>query len=149
MRQIRHTGIYVNDIELMKDFYCSVFNMHVETHDVEQGPYIETVLGIDGVKVEIYKLSTTDGGMIELLKPIDMCYDCIPGKKLVDKGVMHIAFTVNELESLFGLLTEKNIFFISPPHLSKNGNVKVCFCQDPEGNYLELVEELESNNELS
>ena len=49
MRQIRHTGIFVDDLEGMKKFYCEQFNMTVSVHDTEVGDYIANLYGMGGV----------------------------------------------------------------------------------------------------
>ena len=141
---IRHTGIYVDDLERMKDFYCRYFDMTVAVHDTEGGRYSETILGVPGISIELYKLKRSDGTMIELLKPH------IPQEERKDvhsdsvthHGCMHIAFTVGNLDKVYADMLSEGINFISEPTVSPNGNAYVCFCKDPEGNYLELVQEL-------
>jgi len=39
-------------------------------------------------------------------------------------------------------MSAEEIQFLSKPTISPNRQACVCFCRDPEGNYLELVEEL-------
>ena len=144
MLLIRHTGIYVNDLEKMKGFYCRYFNMEVAVHDVEGGKYSETILGIPSISIELYKLKRSDGTMIELLKPSypqDKKED-VHSDSVVNFGCMHIAFTVENLDEMYRSMIAEGIHFISQPVVSPNGNACVCFCRDPEGNYLELVQEL-------
>lgn len=140
--QIRHTGIYVNDLELMKEFYCNHFDMAITLHTVEEGIYIDTLLGLNGASLEIYKLTASKGGMIELLK-YNKSNGALRDKETVwETGKMHIALTVNNVEEKYKELSKIGISFISDPCMAPDGNAKVCFCRDPEGNYLELVEEV-------
>lgn len=139
---IRHTGIYVKDLERMKDFYCRHFDMEVAVHDTEKGAYIEKILGIQGIRVDLYKLIRRDGTMLELLKPgiEDNCEAY--ADSMTYNGCLHIAFTVDDLRSLYEEMRTEGVEFISEPTISPNKKACVCFCRDPEGNYLELVQEL-------
>ena len=77
--------------------------------------------------------------LIEFSKPF-------PQKKirneLIDCGITHIALTVDNLDEIYIQLKKLDIKFNHEPQLSPNGKLKVAFCQDPEGNYLELIEEI-------
>lgn len=142
MLRIRHTGIYVNNMDLMKRFYCNVLGMNVVSEGDEGGFYIETLLGIPGLTVNVCKLSFPDGTMIELVKADRGSEPYMYADNVVQSGCIHIALTVEDVWSLYSKLIKKGIRFISDPLLSPDGKVNVCFCRDPEGNYLELVQEL-------
>ena len=142
MHLIRHTGIYVKDIERMKEFYCRYFDMEIAIHGTEQGDYISTILGIPGISIELYKLKRRDGTMIELLKPRIVQPEESYAPSVTCFGCVHIAFTVEDLDKVYKAMTDEGIRFISKPTVSPDGKAYVCFCQDPEGNYLELVQEL-------
>lgn len=140
---IRHTGIYVNHLERMKDFYCEHFDMEIALHAIEEGAYIDTLLGLNEASIEIYKLTAPKGGMIELLK-YNKSNDILRDKDMVwETGRMHIALTVEDVVQKYQELSQKGISFLSVPCISPDEKAKVCFCRDPEGNYLELVEEVQ------
>jgi extradiol dioxygenase family protein len=63
-------------------------------------------------------------------------------KKLTEIGCSHFALTVKEIDSLYGTLTQQGIEFVHAPQVSPNGKVKVAFCRDPDGTFIEMVEEL-------
>ena len=46
MKHIRHTGIFVDDLEIMKDFYMKHFDMQVAVYDTEEGEYISKLYGL-------------------------------------------------------------------------------------------------------
>jgi len=57
-------------------------------------------------------------------------------------GSTHMAFTVDDLDSVVAELRDNGVSFISDPvtfHLTE-GSVTVCFMRDPDGNYVELEE---------
>ena len=61
---IRHTGIVVNDLEKMANFYRHL-GFKDESRLVEKGSFIEQVVNIPLVKIEWIKLRSPDGFLIE------------------------------------------------------------------------------------
>lgn len=140
MLKLRHTGVYVQDLEKVKNFYLETFGMQVAVHAFEKSDYIDTVLGVENVELELYKLQFHDGSMLELIHRKGNADSRSQGN-VYDAGCFHMAFTVDAIEPLAEKLTQSGIAFLSKPTLSADGGAKVCFCKDPEGNFIELVEE--------
>lgn len=142
MMQMRHVGLYVHDLEMMSLFYQDVFHMLAICENVKQeDALIEDLLGQKYVKVT--KLVTEYGkhaglgDMLELLQCTKKSNTISPF--ISDSGVLHMCFSVNDIEN-----TVKDILINSGKqcteiHNMDNGN-KCCFCRDPEGNWLELIE---------
>ncbi len=105
------------------------------------GEYLQTLLGLTGARATTVKLSAPDGAMIELLH-----FTAGTGAKidtrLNDRGLTHIALTVDDLDREYARLGAENIEFISPPETSPDGGAKVAFCRGPDGEFVELVQEL-------
>jgi len=143
MIRIRHTGVYVQDMDVQKAFYEQTLGMSVKVHQVEKGAYINTLLGTDTEsEVETCKLAADDGSMIELCKINPGVGKDNNSVSLFAAGNMHIAITVKNVASEYERLRSMGLSVVSEPQLSPDGGAKVFFCQDPEGNYLELVEEV-------
>lgn len=142
MSCIRHTGIYVENLKKMKDFYCRIFGLKEFFHGTEKGMYIDTLLDAKDISLELYKLKDSGGSMLELLEQKGKKTKTSE-KKVYDTGCMHIAITVKDINDAYKRLEREKIQFLSPPCTSADGKAKVCFCQDPEGNFLELVEQLQ------
>lgn len=139
---MRHTGIYVNDLEKMRNFYCKNFGMTEIVHSMEQSLYIDTILKGQGLCIELYKLKTKDGGLLELLEVKNYNKQLRNNQDVCSLGQMHIALTVDDVNKMYNDLEQQGIEFLSQPCLSPDGYARVCFCMDPEGNYIELVEVL-------
>ena len=137
---VRHTGIYVSDIGKMKSFYAECFGLAEKSHGNEGGNYLETLLGVNNIAIENYKLCDKNGFIIELIKTEDD-YERHVFPKVCHIGCLHVAFTVSNIDKVCHFIQENGGEMISKPIFSPDGKVKVCFCRDPEGNYLELVEE--------
>lgn len=142
MHLIRHVGIYVRDFKRMKEFYCRHFGMTEQVHTWERGAYIETILNEPGIEVEVCKLCREDGSMLELLRTNRRNTAESHSEQVINYGCMHIAFTVGDAAAKYTELKEDGCIPLSSPQASPDGYARVFFCRDPEGNYLELVEEL-------
>ena len=141
IKNIRHTGIVVSDLEASLHFYRDLFGFQVTKQMEEAGDYIDNISLLRNVKVTTVKLTSPSGQMIELLK-----YHSHPAeqktREICEIGISHIAFTVDDLDMEYERLKDKGIQFNSPPQLSPDGYAKVTFCRAPEGTLIELVEVL-------
>ena len=143
---IRHTGIVVDNIEESIDFYTSNFNLVVKSNMLEQGQYIDAMLGIADVKVRTVKLSDTKGGLIELLK-FENLTQVFEGSfwRLADFGCSHVAFTVPDVELCHRQMADSGCINVSDPQTPPGNKVKVFFSQTPKkfgGVFIEIVQEL-------
>lgn len=141
VKNIRHTGIVVDNLEVSLCFYRDLLGFKVAKQMKEQGNYINNVLGLDGVEVTTVKMRAPDGGMIELLKYHSHSKKLKPDQ-IFDIGIRHIAFTVKNLNSEYEKLKAEGVCFSSSPKVSPDGYAKVAFCRAPEGTFVELVEVL-------
>lgn len=141
MTGLRHVGIVVKDIDKSIDFYTRLLDFKIKKDQVEEGQYIDTFLDIEGVKVRTVKMTSENGGMLELLK-----FESHPGYNeagyITRVGCSHVAFTISDADSLCAKLESENIRIINKPEISPDGGAKVFFCKDHDGTWLELVEEL-------
>lgn len=141
IKNIRHTGIVVSSLNKALYFYRDILGFKIKREMIESGKYIDNLSVLKGVRVKTIKMSADDGNLIELLY-----YESHPRKPInrdiCDIGYSHISFTVESLDYEYKRLKEKGIRFNAPPQYSPDGKAKVAFCCDPEGNIIELVEEL-------
>jgi len=144
----RHTGFVVDDLEQFISFYEGM-GLKLISRMTEKGDYIDSLVSLKNVKLEWAKLALPDNSVIELLK-----YHSHPFlinkpnslQKANRKGCSHIALTVSNIQQTIDYIclnggSIKNKYQISP-----DGNVKVAYCFDMEGNILEIVEIL--NNKI-
>ncbi|MBU2044101.1 MAG: VOC family protein [Candidatus Omnitrophica bacterium] len=141
VKNIRHTGIVVKNLEKSLAFYRDLLGFKVERQMEEKGGYIDKVLALEGVSVTTVKMKAPDGEMIELLEYHSHLQE-IEVDQITDIGIRHVAFTVDNLDSEYQRLKDAGIFFNSRPEVSPDGYAKVAFCRAPEGTFIELVEVL-------
>lgn len=143
MKNIRHFGIVVQDMEKSLHFYRDLLGLEIRRNMLEEGEFIDTILGLRGVKVRTVKMASANGStLVELLE-----YATHKGKerenyKIFDFGASHVAFTVEDVDREYERLKENGIRFTCSPQVSPDGKAKVTFCFDPDGVPVELVQEL-------
>lgn len=144
MTSVRHAGIVVRDLERSLWFYRDMLGLTVRAQADEHGPVLDAILGLTDVRVTTVKMAGDEGPtLVELL-----CFQqpASPPRRPFTThtpGPTHVAFTVDDLPGLWRRLTDAGIHFLAPPQRSPDGRVLVTYCQDPEGNFVELVQLVE------
>jgi len=124
-------------------FYRDLLGLKIQGTTDEDGDFIEKLLSGRNISLKTIKLSADDDATrIELIKFSKPEHIETKRNGLHNLGLTHLALTVDDLEKIYQQLMKMNIYFNCPPQISPNGKLKVVFCQDPEGNYLELIEEI-------
>jgi len=140
IKAVRHTGVVVRDLEKSVEFYC-VLGFVEDNRAIEEGSFIDTVVGLQNVKLEWVKLKAPDGYLLELLQ-----YHSHPEQKSIVKqksnqlGCSHLAFSVDDIDTVCEKIEKIDGSIVSPPALTNDKKVKVAYCHDNEGNLMEIVE---------
>ena len=143
MENIRHFGLVVLNLEKALVFYKDLLGLSIQGKTEESGDFISKMLSFENIKVKTVKLSANDNSTrIELLEFENPKVNSAKKNNLFEPGFTHISLTVKNLDELYLRLKNSNIEFNSQPTISPNGTLKVVFCKDFEGNYLELIEEI-------
>ena len=133
----------MRDLERAMNFYSGVLGLRVVRRMEEAGPFLDTILNEPGVRVSTVKLGAFNGPtLLELLYFTAPKAAISPYPSLFHSGLSHFAMTVENLALLHRTLLEKGINVLSVPVRSPDGLALVSFVRDPEGNLIELVEEL-------
>jgi lactoylglutathione lyase len=125
--KIEHIAMYVCELELMKDFYCTYFNAtaHEKYHNPKSG-------------LETYFLTFEEGARLELMTRPDMGED---HEGLWHLGYTHLAMSLGSKQAV-DELTEQLVMngcaLVSPPRITGDGYYESCI-KDPEGNQIELT----------
>lgn len=137
----RHIGIPVSNLRQVRPFYEALGFRAVVDH-YEEGPFLEKILGIAGVKIHVVKMALENHWTVELLEyhVPKSSEEPARARKINQIGSAHVAVTVDDIDKEYHRLVREGVSFISAPQNSPDGYARVAFCQDPEGNYLELVQ---------
>ena len=144
MTLIRHIGVVIANIEQSLDFYVNTLGFKISKKADESGQCIDNFLNLTDTEVTTIKMSDDNDNILELLYFSSHRDESDKNKAraLNEIGCSHFALTVNDLDDLHSNLIEKGIQFNYPPQVSDDGKVKVAFCRDPDGTFIEMVEEL-------
>ncbi len=144
----RHTGIVVADMERQLHFWRDIMGLEVAVDFWEEGEFIDTIQALSGVRLHMIKLAAPDGSVIELLK--DEAHPTAPPERniMCDRGIRHIAFTVADVEESWQTLREADCQLLGEPTTSPDGNARLFFARDPEGNLLEIVQVFEPKEQI-
>lgn len=146
MKAVRHFGIVVSNMEKSLSFYCDLLGLKPTRVMNESGPYLDNMLGLKKTEVTTAKLSANNGTTLVELLYFKSHRQKEPAKReIYSIGPTHVAFTVDDLDTLYRKLSQNGIRFNAPPQRSPDGYAKVTFCHDPDGTPVELVEVLAAN----
>lgn len=147
MNYIKHVGIYVKDLELMVGFYKKAFGLiPICENIIDTGTLYNLLYGGDNASAKITKLVTEygrqqgQGDMLELVhvEKGENIHYAKPEREVYDVGLSHISMGVENIEEVVGQIvkyggkTKTNILAINQR--------KCCFCTDPEGNVIEIIQ---------
>ena len=138
----RHTGFVVDNLEKFISFYEGM-GLKLISRMTENGDYIDNLVSLKNVKLEWAKLALPDNSVIELLKyhsHPDLINEPNYYQNANRKGCSHIALTVSNIQQTIDYICSKGGSIKNKYQISPDGNVKVSYCYDMEGNILEIVE---------
>lgn len=136
----RHAGIVVSDLQKSLEFYCEWLGFKIHKQAEESGAFVSAILGMQNADVTTVKMQAPDGNLVELLYFREPRSTRVAKLGLNDVGMTHVALTVAHVDKVYEELSARGVKFTTKPLVSPDGAAKVTFCQDPDGNYLELVE---------
>ena len=139
---VRHTGIVVSDIEPAIKFWVDLLGFKIQSDQLEEGDFIDSLLGLKNVSVRTVKLSAEDGTLIELLHFNSHKSLSKWGGNAYKTGLTHIALNVQDINYLVSTLELNGYSQFNKFQRSPNGKVKVCYLNGFEGLLIELVETL-------
>jgi len=134
-----HVGIYVTDLEEGIKFYTDVLYFDL---------MFQLVNGSDGLKIAFLKLENC---IVELLEPPTGKETLLPKEKIIEGAkstINHLAILVNDIYKAreriesFGYEFETRGIYDVPNFGSENLDLKVCFFRGPNGERIELFEEI-------
>ncbi len=138
-----HSGFVVKDINAMVEFYRDTLGLSVMREVDSVAPPEGDHTGIPGARRTLVFVGKPDGEhVLELVHFID---PPSPAGHLHrhQLGAAHICFNVSDLGELASKLKSQGIRFITDPifHEVEDGKRRgICYIQDPEGNYVELIQ---------
>jgi catechol 2,3-dioxygenase-like lactoylglutathione lyase family enzyme len=135
--------IVVADMEAVKAFFVEL-GMELEGETTVEGPWVDSTVGLEGVRADIAVLRTPDGGgCVELTKfhtppAVKAEPENAPANTL---GIRRIMFAVTELDDVVARLRGHGAEVLGEIAQYED-KYRLCFMRGPEGIIIGLAEQL-------
>lgn len=126
--KIEHIALWVNDLELMKEFYCNYFN------GVANQKYVNLIKGFSS-----YFIRFDDGARLELMHTTTLTL--LPMSTIQSHGFTHLACSVGSkqlVDELTNRLRVAGMTILGESRVTGDGYYESVIL-DPEGNQLEIT----------
>ena len=143
IQRMDHVGVVVDDLEAAISFFVEL-GMELEGEAPIEGPWVDRVNGLDGVRVDIAMMRTPDGhGRLELTKfhtPTAVSAEPAnaPGNTL---GLRTIMFAVDDIDATVAGLRARGAELVGEVAQYQD-SYRLCYARGPEGIIVALAEEL-------
>ena len=134
-----HTGFVVSDLAESVTFYRDVVGLKVVAERERDGGPITEVVGYDNAHLKIALMQMDDGHVLELIQYVRPEGESRHTNERNAQGSTHLAFSVANIEETFELMLSRGAHKLNSPVEIGDGR-KICYLQDPDGNWLELIE---------
>ncbi len=142
--------IVVNDLEAAKEFFVEL-GMELEGETTVEGEWVDSVVGLKGVRSDIVLMRTPDGhGRVELSKfhtpaAVKAVPENAPSNTL---GMRRIMFAVSDIDEVVARLQKKHGATLVGKIAQYENIYRLCFMRGPEGIIIGLAEELGKKSNL-
>jgi catechol 2,3-dioxygenase-like lactoylglutathione lyase family enzyme len=135
--------IVVDDLEAVKAFFVEL-GMELEGQATVEGPAVDRLVGLEGVRSDIAMMRTPDGqGRIELDKfHTPPAISVEPRNAPVNMlGIRRIMFAVNDIEEILARLRPHGAELVGEV-VRYEDDYRLCYVRGPEGIMVALAEQL-------
>ena len=140
---VYHTGFTVSDIERSIVFYRDVLGLKLIKRQTGTAPYLATVTGFAGVRLEAAFLQPAAGGsVLELL--LSVSHPASATDRATNRpGNAHLCFKIDDLRSACAELKRRGVALISEPTeitAGAHAGGWAVYLRDPDGFTVELYQ---------
>jgi catechol 2,3-dioxygenase-like lactoylglutathione lyase family enzyme len=138
-----HVSVVVDDLEAAIAFFVEL-GMELEGEAPIEGPWVDRVNALDGVRVDIAMMRTPDGlGKLELTKfHSPAAVEAEPKNALGNTlGLRSIMFTVDDIDAAVAGLRARGAELVGEVAQYED-SYRLCYVRGPEGVIVALAEQL-------
>jgi catechol 2,3-dioxygenase-like lactoylglutathione lyase family enzyme len=143
LQRMDNVLIVVEDLEGAKGFFAEL-GMELEGETTLEGPWVDSVVGLEGVRADIAMMRTPDGhGRVELSKfhtppAVRAEPENAPANTL---GIRRIMFAVDDVDEVVARLRRHGAELVG--EITQYEDIyRVCFLRGPEGIIIGLAQQL-------
>ena len=143
MTILNHTGFAVQDLDRSVRFYTEGLGLERYNLVHSNRPAISSVVGYDDAYLLIALLAGSDGHTLELsqyVNPPGEPSDPDSQSRRARFGAAHLCFLVSDAAAAHERLIDLGGRALNPPVEVYEG-LRACYMQDPDGNWIELIED--------
>jgi catechol 2,3-dioxygenase-like lactoylglutathione lyase family enzyme len=143
IQRLDHVGVVVDDLEAAKAFFVEL-GMELESESSVEGPWVDNVVGLDNVRVDVAFVRTPDGhGKLELTKfhnPVATTAE--PNAPANTLGLRRIMFAVEDIDDVVARLQAHGAELVGELDQYED-KYRLCYVRGPEGIIVALAEQLD------
>jgi catechol 2,3-dioxygenase-like lactoylglutathione lyase family enzyme len=143
IQRMDHVSVVVDDLEAAKAFFLEL-GMELEGEAPIEGPWVDRVNGLDGVRVDVAMMRTPDGhGRLELTKfHSPEAVSAEPENALGNTlGLRSIMFAVDDVDATLAGLRAHGAELVGAVERFQD-SYRLCYVRGPEGIIVALAEQL-------
>ena len=140
--RMEHIGVVVEDLAAAKAFFLEL-GLELEGEATVEGPSVDRINGLEGVRADIVMMQTPDGhAKLELAK-----YHSPPGPDgdrhapANTPGIRHILFAVDDVDAALAGLRAHGAELVGEVE-NYEDIYRLCYIRGPEGIIVELAERI-------
>ena len=137
--RLHHTGFVVRDVDKALAFYRDVVGLELVNRYQRTGPAIGQVVGYEEALLEIANMESNGDHILELIQYVSPPPGPRPTEERSVLGGTHLCMLVDDIDETFRNLTDNGAVGMNPPASVAPGR-RACYMQDPDGNWIELLE---------
>jgi len=143
IQRMDHVGVVVDDLEAAIAFFVEL-GMELEGEAPIEGRWVDRVVGLDGVRVDIAMMRTPDGrGRLELTKfhtpaAVSAEPENAPGNTL---GLRSVMFAVDDIDDTVARLRPHGAELLGEVAQYEN-SYRLCYLRGPAGIIVALAEQI-------
>jgi catechol 2,3-dioxygenase-like lactoylglutathione lyase family enzyme len=142
IERMDNVGIVVDDLKAAIAFFVEL-GLELEGEATVEGPSVDRVVGLDGVRSDIAMLRTPDGhGRVELSKfHAPAALSAEPNAPVNRLGVGRIMFAVDDMDAVVAGLRARGSELVGEV-VQYEDSYRLCYVRGPEGILIALAEQL-------
>jgi catechol 2,3-dioxygenase-like lactoylglutathione lyase family enzyme len=142
IQRMDNVGVVVDDLEAAVAFFVEL-GMELEGEAPVEGPWMDRVVGLDGVRADVAMMRTPDGhSRLELIKfHTPAAVGALPNAPVNTLGLRRIMFAVKDIEDVLARLLAQGAELVGEVARYED-SYRLCYVRGPEGIIVGLAEQL-------
>jgi catechol 2,3-dioxygenase-like lactoylglutathione lyase family enzyme len=142
IQRMDNVAIVIDDLKAAIAFFVEL-GLELEGEATVEGPWVDRVVGLDGVRSDIAMLRTADGhGRLELTKfQAPAAVSAEPNAPVNRLGVGRIMFAVDDIDAVVAGLRARGSELVGEV-VQYEDKYRLCYVRGPEGIIVALAEQL-------